>query len=387
MRINSSMRQRQTMAGILMLLLGLAARQSLADGRIVGESPDGLPQRLVLALDGIPYEVFAGLQKQGHFIGFHPAARMVSTFPSLSDVSFAAIGGTEPPQGYQQMRFDAAQNKVVGNTLGSLSSQAHPDIGEDSRDYSSLHRIIGYLAPYHVALSEMREIGREVLGSRKETFVAYLETSDAVLHVEGRPGAEKFLLRLDEYLRDLQARVRERTGRGLFIDIVSDHGSTMVKGRIVPVERVLRHCGFQRRDRIVDPYDVAYSLAGIIGSLAITTSSEHAEEAARCLAAAEGVDLVAIDRGDAIGILASEGEAEVRLAGAVPETYGYRALRGDPLGLMQGTTRRRAHVRRVLAIQADPRCAAAGPIAPTVVGVSRRRKGAEHHARFICRRP
>jgi peptidoglycan hydrolase-like protein with peptidoglycan-binding domain len=338
MRVDSSMRQRRALTGILMLLLTLATRECLAGGRIVGESPDGLPERLVLALDGIPYDVFVGLQKQGHFIGFHPAARMVSTFPSLSDVSFAAIGGTEPPLGYQQMRFDAERNRVVGNTLGSLSSQAHPDIGEDSRNYSSMHRIIGYLVPYHIALREMREIGREFLASRNETFVAFLETSDAILHVEGRPAAEKFLLQLDKFLRDLQARVRERTGRGLFIDIVSDHGSTMVKGKIVPVERVLRRCGFERRDRIVNPYDAAYSLAGIIGSLAITTTREHGEEAARCLAAAEGVDLVAIDRGDAVGILASDGEGEVRLAGSAPETYGYRALQGDPLGLMQGLT-------------------------------------------------
>ena len=144
-----------------------------------------------------------------------------------------------------------------------------------------------------------------------------------MLHVEGRPGAEKFLLQLDEFLHELQASVRKQTGRGLFIDIVSDHGSTMVKGRIVPVERVLRQCGFERRDRIADPYDVAYTLAGIIGSLAVTTSREHGEEAARCLAAAEGVDLVAI-RGDAVGILASGGEGEVRLADTAPETYSYR---------------------------------------------------------------
>ncbi len=338
MQVESQMRQRRVLTGILMMSLLLAAWESTAGGRTDLESPDGVPQRLVLALDGIPYDVFIGLQKQGHFIGFHPAARMVSTFPSLSDVSFAAIGGTEPPHGYQQMRFDATKNKVVGNTLGSLSSQAHPDIGEDSRNYSSLHRIIGYLAPYHVALREMREIGREVIGSRKQTFVAYLETSDAVLHVEGRPAAEKFLVELDEFLHDLQARVRARTGRGLFIDIVSDHGSTMVRGKIVPVERVLRQCGFQRRDRIADPYDVAYSLAGIIGSLAVTTSREHAEEAARCLAAAEGVDLVAIDRGDAVGIVTSDGEAEVRLADTAPEAYGYRVLRGDPLGLVRRTT-------------------------------------------------
>jgi hypothetical protein len=338
MQVDSNMRQRRALAGLLMLLLSLTTGESPAAERTSAVSPDGIPQRLVLALDGIPYDVFVELQRQGHFTDFHPAARMVSTFPSLSDVSFAAIGGSEPPQGYQQMRFDPAQNKVVGNTIGSLSSQAHPSLGEDSRSYSSLHRIIGYLAPYHVSLSEMREIGREVLSSDKQTFVAYLETSDAVLHVKGRRAAEKFLIQLDEFLQDLQARVRTRTGRELFIDIVSDHGSTMVKGQVVQVEQLLRHCGFQRRDRIAHPYDVAYSLAGIIGSVAITASEEHAEEAAQCLAVADGVDLVAIDRGDAIGILTSDGAGEVRLAGTAPEAYDYRVLRGDPLGLLQGMT-------------------------------------------------
>ena len=336
MRGDSSLRQRRAIARLLILLLAFATGESLARERSSAVSPDGLPQRLVLALDGIPYDVFVELQGQGHFTDFHPAARMVSTFPSLSDVSFAAIGGSEPPEGYQQMRFDAAQNKVVGNTLGSLSSQAHPSVGEDSRSYSSMHRIVGYMAPYHVSLRELREIGREVLGSDKETFVAYLETSDAVLHVEGRRAAKKFLLQLDAFLQDLQAEVRARKSRELLVDIVSDHGSTMVKGHAVPVEKLLRHCGFERRARIIDPYDVAYSLAGIIGSVAISVSQEHAEEAARCLAVADGVDLVAIDRGDTIGILTSDGMGELRLVGTEPEAYSYRALRGDPLGLLQG---------------------------------------------------
>lgn len=338
MQFVSNMRPRRAVAGLLMLSLSLATGDSVAVERAADISPDGVPQRLVLALDGIPYDVFVELQGQGHFTDFHPAARMVSTFPSLSDVSFAAIGGSEPPEGYQQVRFDAGRNKVVGSAIGSLSSRAHPGLGEDSRSYSSLHRMIGYVAPYHVALREMREIGREVLGSRKQTFVAYLETSDAVLHVEGRRAAAKFLIQLDAFLRDLQADVRARTGRELFIDIVSDHGSTMVKSRIVPVAQLLRLCGFQRRDGIAHPYDAAFSLVGIIGSVAITTSREHVEEAARCLAAADGVDLVAIDRGDTVGVLTADGSGELRLAGTAPEAYDYRALHGDPLGLLQGMT-------------------------------------------------
>lgn len=322
------------LAGLLTPLSGHAGKPDAVIATSPAESADGVPKRLVLALDGIPFDVFVALQKQGHFSDFRPAARMVSTFPSLSDVAFAAIEGSEPPEGYQTTHYDPGRNKVVGNTIGSLSERAHPKIASDSVSHSVPHRIMGYVTPQRIAISELRDIGRDLLGSRKSTFVAYLGTSDAVLHLQGRAGAEKFLLRVEAYLQELQKSVRARTGRDLMIDIVSDHGSTMVTSRVVPVERLLGECGFRRRTGVKDPFDTAYSLPGIVGSMAITVTSEHAEAAARCLAVAEGVDLVAVNREHAVGVVTADGEAEVRLLSSSPEQYGYRALRGDPLGIL-----------------------------------------------------
>ena len=168
------------------LLLALAAGRTLADESGRPLSSDGTPQRLVLALDGIPYEVFADLQRQGHFADFKPAAKMVSTFPSLSDVAFAAIGGAEPPDGYQVMRFDPAQNKVVGNTIGSLGSRAHSRDWVDSANHSSLHRMVGYMAAYSMALRDLHQIGQDFLLSDRQTYVAMLGQSDSVLHIDGR---------------------------------------------------------------------------------------------------------------------------------------------------------------------------------------------------------
>ena len=320
-----------------LLISGVATADETAAGRDPELSSDGVPQRLILALDGIPYDVFVDAQRHGRFSGFRPVARMVSTFPSLTDVSFAAIGGGQLPTGYQQMHFDPVKNKTVGNTVGSLADRVHTNIYADSRDYSSMHRMIGYMAAYHYALHDLQDIGDEVLASHKQTFVAYLEQSDPLVHVEGRPGAERFLRYLDGFLTDLQAQVRARTGRELMIDLVSDHGSTMMKGRIVPVAKLLEDCGFHRNNRMNHSKDVAYSLAGIIGSVAITAPKAQVEDVAHCLAGADGVDLVAVDRGDAVGVLTADGEAEVRLAGTAPEQYDYRALRGDPLALLTDT--------------------------------------------------
>jgi len=328
-------------AALLVLLPGLAAApaasarpQSSKAKLSQALSPDGLPRRLVLAVDGIPFDVFVELQREGHFAAFHPASRMVSTFPALSDVAFAQIEGSVPPSGYQTRHFDPEANRVVGNNVGALSERAHPKISSDAPSHSVPHRIYGYVAPMRVARSELHEIGAALLDSRKDTFVAYLGTSDAVLHLYGRDGARAFLLEVDAYLATLEAQVRARSGRGLKIDLVSDHGSTMMPSQVVPVEDAFAACGFARDQKMRGERDVAFALPGIVGSMAITVRPAYTEEAARCLAPLPGVDLVAVNRGDAVGVLSARGEAEVRQLPGSAERYAYRALQGDPLGLL-----------------------------------------------------
>jgi hypothetical protein len=300
-------------------------------------SPDGLPQRLVLALDGVPYRMFARLQAEGHFAGFHPVSRMVSSFPSLSGVSFGAIGGGEIPDGYQEMRYDPASNKVVGNTLYTLSGRAHQNLPADNAPHTLTHRLVGYMAPYAMAQRDLGRIRAELLASHKTGYVAYLAQTDVILHVDGAEVGERFLSDLDRWLVELQAEVRSRTGRGLMVDLVSDHGSTLVRGREVDLPARLRDCGFRRNDTLAGPRDVAYSLAGIIGSVAVDTAAAQVEPVARCLAGADGVELVAVVRGDRVGVLGADGsEAELWLLVGSGERYVYRSMHGDPLGLLGG---------------------------------------------------
>src|SRR3990167_1221005 len=298
-------------------------------------SEDGMPRRLVLALDGIPFDVFIELQSEGHFRQFHPAARMVSTFPSLSEVAFAAIGGGDPPDGYQFVRYDPASNRVVGTTIASLNGRAHPKIAADSSGDSIPHRVLGYVASYSTAIRDLRQIERELMASRKHDFVAYLGTSGSLVHLQGREGTRRFLLWLDDYLAQLQEKTLRRTGRYLQVDLVSDHGSTLVRGKVLALERELAGCGLRRSRSVAGPGDVVYPKPGIVGSVALMMAPAAADAGARCSARLPGVDLVAVDHDDSVLVINRDGEANVRLIeGGLRESFGYRVKSGDPLGLL-----------------------------------------------------
>src|SRR5665213_2643412 len=86
-----------------------------------------LPVRLVLTLDGVAYRDTKALQEgvtRTNFFGnriqlrafttnegYYPASRMVSTFPSTSDVAWTDIYGNRPLPGYQRTYFSAAANR------------------------------------------------------------------------------------------------------------------------------------------------------------------------------------------------------------------------------------------------------------------------------------
>lgn len=337
-----------SLRGALLPLVLLAANPTAVEARSRAAdaadsagptSEDGMPRRLVLALDGIPFDVFTELQAEGHFRQFHPASRMVSTFPSLSEVAFAAIGGGEPPEGYQFVRYDPARNRVVGTTIASLNGRAHPKLVVDSSGDSIPHRVMGYVASYRTAIRDLRQIESELLASKKHDFVAYLGTSDPLVHLQGREGTRRFLVWLDAYLVELQQKTLRKTGRYLLVDLVSDHGSTLVRGKVVALERELAKCGLRRSRSLAGPGDVVYPKPGIVGAVALVMAPTDADSVARCFARVQGVDLVAVDHGETIAVINREGEADVRLiGGGLQESYGYRVKSGDPLGLLAPAT-------------------------------------------------
>src|SRR5271157_1081475 len=94
--------------GVFLILLAISGFPSIGSA---------LPTRLVLALDGVAYRDLKALQAgitRTNFWGkpiqlrafaadegYFPVSRMISTFPSASDVAWTDIFGDRPLPGYQ----------------------------------------------------------------------------------------------------------------------------------------------------------------------------------------------------------------------------------------------------------------------------------------------
>ncbi|HEY8226457.1 MAG TPA: hypothetical protein VIG25_14350, partial [Pyrinomonadaceae bacterium] len=57
------------------------------------------PRRLLLCLDGVPHELIQSAQHRGLFEFFNAPTRLLSPFPTMTNVALSAMLGASPPAG------------------------------------------------------------------------------------------------------------------------------------------------------------------------------------------------------------------------------------------------------------------------------------------------
>lgn len=288
--------------------------------------------RLVLALDGVDYRDIVDARARGLFAGFREPSRLVSTFPSISDVSWHDIMGVQPPPGYQRIFYSARQNAVVGELFDAIK----PIEYEHRMDFAfgtKFHHLGAYLISNQVARNEIDVDVKEFLkrGGRP-TIYAYNVGPDALQHTRG--DLDKYLAHLDVKLEALQRTYRMRTGRDLEILILSDHGhNRAISASFLPVVEALAQQGFRTARTLRDPNDVAFSVDGVTTGFGVFANPDSVTRVASLLAALDGVAVVTSrDGAGRYLVRADSALAEVTTRGRGDSAvFRYHAVRGDPL--------------------------------------------------------
>src|SRR5918911_744928 len=86
-------------------------------------------RRLLLCLDGVPFEIMKAAKERGLFESFGPPSRLLSPFPTMTNIALSTMLKATPPLGYESLYFDRNRREVcggVGKYIGRRTPEKQP---------------------------------------------------------------------------------------------------------------------------------------------------------------------------------------------------------------------------------------------------------------------
>jgi Type I phosphodiesterase / nucleotide pyrophosphatase len=296
------------------------------------------PRRLLLCLDGVPHEIIEAARERGLFDAFHRPSRLLSPFPTLTNVALAAMFKASAPMGYESLYFDRSARELRGGVskyIGRRTPDKVPSSYMDELDYQEPlpFEFLIYVAPEAVWRADMRRFHERFRAAPQDRdYFAFLKGTDGLLHICGRERLDVALESLDRILRDIHAACGAETEIVLF----SDHGMNLQENRRAHLRTQLRRSGFEMTDRLRGQgrHHVASPAFGLCGYAALYCADEEAaSQVSDALVPLEGLDFaIHRDGASAIMVKGTRGTARIRRQENVDGAfYRYEQLTGDPL--------------------------------------------------------
>jgi hypothetical protein len=298
------------------------------------------PRRLLLCLDGVPHEVMLAAKGRGLFDGFGVPSRLLSPFPTMTNIALSCMLDASVPLGYESLYFDCNARELRGGMrkyIGFRTPDKIPSSYMDKLDYQEplAFEFLVYVAPESVWRADMKRFRERFRNAPpNRDFFAFLKGTDGLLHIRGRQHLEVALESLDRILKE----INDWFGRETEIVLFSDHGMNLQENRRVHIQTHLARNGFTLAHNFAKntPRSVAIPAFGLCGYAALYCGAdEDAALLADSLVSLEGVDF-AIHRDEDHGVLVrgTRGVARIARKQNGDETlYRYDQVTGDPLQL------------------------------------------------------
>ncbi|HTV40062.1 MAG TPA: hypothetical protein VMF08_05780 [Candidatus Sulfotelmatobacter sp.] len=286
--------------------------------------------------EGVVYTNFWGVVRRKAFTadeGYFPVSRMISTFPSTSDVAWTDIFGNRPLSGYQRTYYSVAANSEVA--VNGLTSTMEHERQMDWQSQSDFTRSMGYIYSEHVYDLEVHEMLNSFWATddTNANYYAYIRSSDDAQHMDR--DVYSLLCTMDRKLQELRARYRAAEGRDLQILILSDHGHNHAgRGERVQICPFLEAAGYRVAQSIQNSNDVVLPTSGIEDWIEIHNAPSETARLAEKLTRLKGMDVLAArlpEPSHRFLVLNSRDERAFIDWNPKNNTYRYSAVSGDPL--------------------------------------------------------
>lgn len=297
------------------------------------------PRRLLLCLDGVPHSVIAAAQARGMFGMFRAPTRLLSPFPTMTNIALSTMLKATAPAGYESLYFDSHTRRLAGGIskyVGTRTEAKKPSSYMDELDYQEPLpcEFLVYFAPEKICFADFHRFAARLRGTPPQNdFFAFLKATDGLLHIRGADRLQNALIELDHILRDMRSRYGDETEIILF----SDHGMCTEEHRRVKLRKHLEaHCykWLSRMDG-EDEQQVVVPAFGLCGYVALYSQNENAaNKIAHDLATLEGIDFSLTREGTSAVVTSLRGVARIHCRReATQKSYAYEQLTGDPLAL------------------------------------------------------
>jgi hypothetical protein len=285
-------------------------------------------RRLLLCLDGVPHALIEQAKNRGLFDSFGPPSRLLSPFPTMTNVALSAMLGASPPAGYESLYFDRNARELRGGIrkyIGRRTPDKVPSSYMDDLDYQEPlpFEFLIYVAPEKVWRADMQRFRERFRAApQSRDYFAFLKATDGLLHAQGPERLAVALESLDNILREIQ----EFCGNETEIVMFSDHGMNLEENRRVDLSSTLQRRGF----RVVIPAFGLCSYAAIY-----CQDDQRIPEIATASVEVTGIDFAVYKDGADVVVESARGRARIEYDAAV-DSYRYSIVSGDPLELGNG---------------------------------------------------
>ena len=293
------------------------------------------PRRLLLCLDGVPHKLILAAKERGLFDRFGPPTRLLSPFPTMTNVALSAMFGASPPAGYESLYFDRRAGELRGGIrkyLGRRTPDKIPSSYMDDLDYQEPlpFEFLIYVAPDRVWRADMQRFRERFRATpQNRDYFAFLKATDGLLHAQGPSRLNIALESLDKILTEIQKYCGNETEIVMF----SDHGMNLEENRRVDLMTRLRRHGYEIVPRFAGKRRQALSVPafGLCSYAAVYCGDEElAPEVATRIVEIPGVDFVVYRDGNEVAIEGQNGSARIERR---DNSYRYTVRNGNPLEL------------------------------------------------------
>lgn len=282
-------------------------------------------RHLVLVLDGVGFDLITEFYADGHLRMFHPPSRIITPYPSMTDICLTQVLQTNRPLAYEALYFDEAANRMVGGSQAYLDGTNEPHLELLDYSASTTYRGLGFVWPGYIFGKEIGDARRAFERSKAPEFIAYFGSTAGLGTRDGRKGHTEVLEKIEHLVNyllwDSQGDVN--------ITVMSDHGHSYTPAKPWPVSKHLADKDWTLGDHLGGERTAVQTRFGLVTFASFNTTQPA--ELAGDLLGCEGIDLISYTDGDRVVVMNVYGQrAVIRHRNG---RFAYEPVTGDPLML------------------------------------------------------